>query len=84
MRRQAHGDAVAAHRTTQVAEHLIEQTRAVGDRAAIAVRAVVRFRVEELVKKVGVGAVQLYAVEPGLDRVLGLANGKQESQTSHG
>ena len=69
-RRQADADLVLADRRNHRVDDLDHKARAVLDRTAIGVGALVRIRADELLEQITIGAVQLDAVEPGGNRVL--------------
>ncbi len=64
--RQSHADAVSAPDSDHGLRHFHQETRAVLDRAAIAVGAQIDVGLQELLDQIAVGAVDLDAVEPGL------------------
>ena len=69
LRGDPQADPVRADRLGHGPDHLDHEPGAVARRAAVLVVALVGARGEELVQQVAVGAVQLDAVQPGLDRV---------------
>ena len=68
MRRDAHPDPVRTQDGTHRVDHLEQEARAVGDRAAIRVGALVGAVAQELIDEVAVRAMQFDAVEPGVFR----------------
>ena len=72
-RREPHANALAAPDRGDRLHHLEQQPRAVFDRAAVRVGALVRARTDELVEQIAVGAVDLDAIEAGVERMAGAA-----------
>ncbi|OGS96175.1 MAG: hypothetical protein A3H31_06860 [Gallionellales bacterium RIFCSPLOWO2_02_FULL_57_47] len=69
-RRQAYADLVLADRIDHGIGHLEHEARPVFDRAAVAIRALVRVRADELFEQIAVRPVQLDAVESRSNGVL--------------
>ncbi len=70
-RGEVHADAAGAPDLDRGIGRFQQQTRAVLDRAAIVVGALVGAVLQELVEQIAVGAVELHAVEAGFLGVLG-------------